>query len=68
MRAPNDWAICRMAQTMAAGLRARADEDDWVDPDMGDRDRRRLGRSSGATQPRMRQKIASRSVGVREPR
>jgi hypothetical protein len=22
-----------MAQTMAAGLRARADEDDWMDPD-----------------------------------
>lgn len=33
MRAPNDWAICRMAQTMAAGLMARADEDDWMDPD-----------------------------------
>lgn len=33
MRAPNDWAICRVAQTMAAGLRARADEDDWMDPD-----------------------------------
>ena len=33
MRVPNDRAICRMAQTMAAGLRARAYEDDWMDPD-----------------------------------
>lgn len=32
MRAPNDWAICRMAQTMAAGLREYA-YDDMTDPD-----------------------------------
>lgn len=36
MRAPNDWAICRMAQTMAAGLMARVSDDDWLDPDDAD--------------------------------
>lgn len=32
MRAPNDWAICRMARIMAAGLREYA-YDDMTDPD-----------------------------------
>ena len=33
MRAPNDWAVVRMAQIMAAGLREYA-YDDLMDPDM----------------------------------
>lgn len=32
MKAPNDWAICRMTQIMAAGLREYA-YDDMTDPD-----------------------------------